>query len=162
MSLIGKIFPENPNEYRGNNLAFYALILYSGLLIWRSFVHFLFWEFGLHDIANVMPLEGTPDPMNLIYLFFSVWGLEQVIRSGLTVMVLIKYRGFIPLMFLINIIEWGVRAIYPLTDFFPSLTSDYTNGITPGAEGVPYILTFLVISFILSLKNKHETRNYNE
>ena len=92
--------------------------------------------------------------MNLIYLFFSLWGLEQVIRTGLTIMVLIKYRGFIPLMFLINVFEWGLRGIYPLTDFFPSLNSDYTNGVTPGAEGVPYILIFLIISLILSLRTK--------
>jgi hypothetical protein len=83
--LLSKIFPENPNEYEGNILAFYALILYTGLLIWRSTIHLLFWEFGLHDIANVMPIKGSPDPMNLIYLFFSLWGLEQVIRTGLTI-----------------------------------------------------------------------------
>ncbi len=154
MSLLSKIFPKNPNEYEGNIFAFYALILFTGLLIWRSTIHLLFWEFGLHDIANVMPIKGSPDPMNLIYLFFSLWGLEQVIRTGLTIMVLIKYRGFIPLMLLINIFEWGLRGIYPLTDFFPSLNPDYTNGVTPGAEGVPYILIFLIISLILSLRTK--------
>ena len=132
----------------------YVLILFTGLLIWRSSIHFLFWEFGLDDIANIKTLVGTPDPMTLIYLFFSLWGLEQVIRTFLTILVLFKYKGLIPLMLLINIFEWGMRGIYPFTDYFPSISSEYTNGMTPGIEGLPYILFFLVTIFILSLKSK--------
>ena len=92
--------------------------------------------------------------MTLIYLFFSLWGLEQVIRTFLTILVLFKYKGLIPLMLLINIFEWGMRGIYPFTDYFPSISSEYTNGMTPGIEGLPYILFFLVTIFILSLKSK--------
>ena len=154
MSLLKKIFPDDPTSYNGSNLAFYGLILFTGLLIWRSSIHFLFWEFGLDDIANIKTLVGTPDPMTLIYLFFSLWGLEQVIRTFLTILVLFKYTGLIPLMLLINIFEWGMRGIYPFTDYFPSISSEYTNGMTPGIEGLPYILFFLVTIFILSLKSK--------
>ena len=154
MSLLKKIFPDDPTSYNGSNLAFYGLILFTGLLIWRSSIHFLFWEFGLNDIANIKTLVGTPDPMTLIYLFFSLWGLEQVIRTFLTILVLSKYTGLIPLMLLINIFEWGMRGIYPFTDYFPSISSEYTNGMTPGIEGLPYILFFLVTIFILSLKSK--------
>ncbi len=154
MSLLKKIFPDDPTSYNGSNLAFYGLILFTGLLIWRSSIHFLFWEFGLNDIANIKTLFGTPDPMTLIYLFFSLWGLEQVIRTFFTILVLFKYKGLIPLMLLINIFEWGMRGIYPFTDYFPSISSEYTNGMTPGIEGLPYILIFLVIIFILSLKSK--------
>ena len=154
MSLLKKIFPDDPTSYNGSNLAFYGLILFTGLLIWRSSIHFLFWEFGLKDIANIKTLVGTPDPMTLIYLFFSLWGLEQVIRTFLTILVLFKYKGLIPLMLLINIFEWGMRGIYPFTDYFPSISSEYTNGMTPGIEGLPYILFFLVTIFILSIKSK--------
>ena len=154
MSLLKKIFPDDPTSYNGSYLAFYGLILFTGLLIWRSSIHFLFWEFGLKDIANIKTLVGTPDPMTLIYLFFSLWGLEQVIRTFLTILVLFKYKGLIPLMLLINIFEWGMRGIYPFTDYFPSISSEYTNGMTPGIEGLPYILFFLVTIFILSLKSK--------
>ena len=154
MSLLKKIFPDDPTSYNGSNLAFYGLILFTGLLIWRSSIHFLFWEFGLNDIANIKTLVGTPDPMTLIYLFFSLWGLEQVIRTFFTILVLFKYKGLIPLMLLINIFEWEMRGIYPFTDYFPSISSEYTNGMTPGIEGLPYILFFLVTIFILSLKTK--------
>ena len=88
MSFLKKIFPDDPTSYKGSNLAFYGLILFTGILIWRSLIHFLYWEFGLHDIANIKPILGTPEPMTLIYLFFSLWGLEQVIRTFLTILVL--------------------------------------------------------------------------
>ena len=154
MSFLKKIFPDDPTSYKGSNLAFYGLILFTGILIWRSLIHFLYWEFGLHDIANIKPILGSPEPMTLIYLFFSLWGLEQVIRTFLTILVLFKYKGFIPLMLLINIFEWGMRGIYPFTDYFPSISPEYTDGITPGVEGLPYVLFFLVIIFMLSLKSK--------
>ena len=154
MSLLKKIFPDDPTSYNGSNLAFFGLILFTGLLIWRSSIHFLFWEFGLHDVANIKSLFGSPDPMTLIYLFFSLWGLEQVIRTFLTILVLFKYQGFIPLMLLINIFEWGMRGIYSFTNFFPSISAEYTNGVTPGIEGLPYALFFLVIVFMLSLRTK--------
>ena len=141
-------------NYYGSNLAFYGLILFTGLLIWRSLVHFLFWEFGLHDIASVNRLDGTPDPMPLVYIFFSLWGLEQVIRTSLTILVLFKYKGFIPLMLLVNLFEWSMRGIYPLTNFFPCISDEYKNGITPGVEGIPFIILFLIIIFILSLRVK--------
>ena len=70
MSFLKKIFPDDPTSYKGSNLAFYGLILFTGILIWRSFIHFLFWEFGLHDVANIKPILGSPEPMTLIYLFF--------------------------------------------------------------------------------------------
>ena len=40
-------------------------------MTWRSVIHMSFEEFGLHGIANVKVLTGTPDPMPLIYAFFS-------------------------------------------------------------------------------------------
>ena len=154
MNLIQIIFPKDPTNYYGSNLAFYGLILFTGLLIWRSLVHFLFWEFGLHEIASVNRLDGTPDPMPLVYIFFSLWGLEQVIRTSLTILVLFKYKGFIPLMLLVNLFEWSMRGIYPLTNFFPSISDEYKNGITPGVEGIPFIILFLLVIFILSLRVK--------
>ena len=78
MSLLKKIFPDDPTSYNGSNLAFYGLILFTGLLIWRSSIHFLFWEFGLNDIANIKTLVGTPDPMTLIYLFFLFGDLNKL------------------------------------------------------------------------------------
>ena len=56
MNFLKKIFPDDPTSYKGSNLAFYGLILFTGILIWRSFIHFLFWEFGLHDVANIKPI----------------------------------------------------------------------------------------------------------
>ena len=113
MSFLKKIFPDDPTSYKGSNLAFYGLILFTGILIWRSFIHFLFWEFGLHDVANIKPILGSPEPMTLIYLFFSLWGLQQVIRTFLTILVLFKYKGFIPA----NCWNRSVSSVYSIFIF---------------------------------------------
>ena len=44
-------------------------------MTWRSIIHMLFEKFGMHDIANLVVLSGDPDPMPLIYMFFSLWGI---------------------------------------------------------------------------------------
>ena len=58
------------------------------------------------------------------------------------------------LMLLINLFEWSMRGIYPLINFFPSISDEYKNGITPGVEGIPFIILFLLVIFILSLRVK--------
>ena len=156
MKILKSLFPDDARVYQGSKIAFYGLILFTGLLIWRSTVHWLFWEFGLHTIANVVPIEGNPDPMRLIYMFFSVWGLEQVIRTFLVIVVLVKYRGLIPLMLLVCSLEWWIRILHSYLDYFPSLDAQYTDGVTPGVVGAPFLGVILLMLFILSLRVKND------
>ena len=156
MKIFKSLFPDDARVYQGNKIAFYGLILFTGLLIWRSTVHWLFWEFGLHTIANVVPIVGDPDPMRLIYMFFSVWGLEQVIRTFLVIVVLVKYRGLIPLMLLVCSLEWWIRILHNYLDYFPSLDAQYTDGVTPGEVGAPFLGVILLTLFILPLRKKND------
>ena len=72
VDFFNKIFPENANNnYSGNRIALWALILFLTLMTWRSAIHMFFEPFGLHEIANIVVLTGDPDPMPLIYRFFS-------------------------------------------------------------------------------------------
>ena len=41
---------------------------------WRAIIHMLFEQYGFHQIANFQAISGDPDPMLLIYRFFSLWG----------------------------------------------------------------------------------------
>ena len=156
MKIFKSLFPDDARVYQGSKMAFYGLILFTCLLIWRSTVHWLFWEFGLHTIANVIPIEGDPDPMRLIYMFFSVWGLEQVIRTFLVIVVLVKYRGLIPLILLVCSLEWWIRILHRYLDYFPSLDAQYTDGVTPGVVGAPFLGVILLMLFILSLRSKND------
>ena len=67
VDFLNKIFPENANNnYSGNRIALWALILFLALMTWRSAIHMFFEPFGMHDIANIVVLIGDPDPMPLI------------------------------------------------------------------------------------------------
>ena len=77
---MNKILPkEIKNIYQGHPIAFWGFIAFLALMTWRSIVHLAYQEYGLHQIANFNLISGDPDPMPAIYLFFSLWGLAQLI-----------------------------------------------------------------------------------
>ena len=154
VDFLNKIFPENANNnYSGNRIALWALILFLTLMTWRSAIHMFFEPFGLHEIANIVVLTGDPDPMPLIYRFFSIWGFAQLIFCIACWIAIIKYRSFIPLMYLFWIFEWGVRVIYyPFFGRGGDVINDYNTAGTPGFYMAPYILILLLIFFVLSLR----------
>ena len=143
------------NIYRGSRIAFWFFIAFVCLMTWRSVIHMFFEEYGMHDIANFISLSGDPDPMPLIYMFFSLWGLAQLIFCGICWVVILRYKSLIPLMFIFWLVEWSIRLfVYPVME--KSVVDDgiYTNGMTPGASGAPYIVFLLIIFLLLSTKEK--------
>ena len=142
------------DRYNGSKIAFYGFIFFLALMTWRAIIHMFFWETGLHDIANVIVLEGNPDPMIPIYLFFSLWGLQQILTCLISLIVLMKYQGLIPLMILIFALEWWIRTFYSLMGM-PSIIAGYTDGVTPGAVGAPFAGVLLLIMLALSLRSKN-------
>ena len=143
------------NTYRGSRLALWFFIEFVCLMTWRSVIHMFFEQYGMHDIANFIVLSGDPDPMPLIYMFFSLWGLAQLIFCGMSWVVILRYKSLIPLMFIFWLVEWSIRLfVYPVME--KSVVDDgiYTNGMTPGASGAPYIVFLLTIFLLLSTKEK--------
>lgn len=143
------------NIYRGSRIAFWFFIAFVCLMTWRSVIHMFFEEYGMHDIAKFIALSGDPDPMPLIYMFFSLWGLAQLIFCGICWVVILRYKSLIPLMFIFWLVEWSIRLfVYPVME--KSVVDDgiYTNGMTPGASGAPYIVFLLIIFLLLSTKEK--------
>lgn len=143
------LFPKQANnDYLGYKLVLYIFVPFLLLMTWRSVIHMSFEEFGLHEIANVKVLTGDPDPMPLIYGFFSVWGLIQLIFCALSWVILLRYRSLTPLIILCFLIEWTMRIFGS-----DSVVNDsaYSTGITPGLTYAPYAVIFLLLLFIFSL-----------
>ena len=108
--MLELLFPKQAdNNYLGYKLVIYLFVPFLLLMTWRSVIHMSFEEFGLHEIANVKVLTGNPDPMPLIYGFFSVWGLIQLIFCALSWVILLRYRSLTPLIILCFLIEWAMR-----------------------------------------------------
>ena len=78
--MFAMLFPKiADNNYLGSRLVVYIFIPFLLLMTWRSIIHLFYAEFGLHGIANMIVLDGSPDPMPVIYAFFSLWGLIQLL-----------------------------------------------------------------------------------
>ena len=154
--MLEMLFPKQANnDYLGYKLVFYFFVPFLLLMTWRSVIHMSFEEFGLHEIANVKVLTGNPDPMPLIYGFFSVWGLIQLIFCALSWVILLRYRSLTPLIILCFLIEWAMRIFGS-----DSVVNDsaYSTGITPGLTYAPYVVIFLLLLFIFYLvKNSKNT-----
>jgi hypothetical protein len=115
----------------------------------------LFEKYGFHEIGNFIPIEGDPDPMLLIYRFFSLWGFAQLTFCLVCWVVIFRYRALIPLMYLLWLFEWGFRTFgYPLIREDITIQGIYTLGATPGGVGAPYATFLLIILFSLSLIQK--------
>ena len=143
------------NNFNGHKIALWGFILFTLLMTWRSILHMLFEKYGFHEIANFLPIEGDPDPMLLIYRFFSLWGFVQLIFCLVCWVVIFRYRALIPLMYLLWLFEWGFRTFgYPLIREEITIQGTYTLGATPGEFGAPYITFLLIILFSLSLIQK--------
>ena len=158
---MNKILPkEIKNIYQGHPIAFWGFITFLALMTWRSIVHLAYQEFGLHQIANFNVISGDPDPMPLIYLFFSLWGLAQLIFCLFCWVVVFRYKELISLMYILFISEWAIRLIiYPLTDLGLANDELYSNGMTPGADFAPFVLIALIGLLLLSIKESKSLRS---
>ena len=144
------------NDFQGHRFALWGFILFTLLMSWRAIIHMLFEQYGFHQIANFQVISGVPDPMLLIYRFFSLWGFAQLIFCIVCWIVIFRYRALIPLMYLLWIFEWAFRTFgYPLIREEIAVQGLYTNGMTPGSVGAPYVSIILLVLFGLSIfKNK--------
>ena len=144
------------NNFQGHRFALWGFILFTLLMSWRAIIHMLFEQYGFHQIANFQVISGDPDPMLLIYRFFSLWGFAQLIFCIVCWIVIFRYRALIPLMYLLWLFEWAFRTFgYPLIREEIAVQGLYTNGMTPGSVGAPYVSIILLVLFGLSIfKNK--------
>ena len=147
---LHNLFPEQANnDYRGSKIALYIFPLIALVILGRSLIHFLKSDAGINSISTIVTFEGTPDPDQVIYLFASLWGSQQVIMALLYGVVLLRYRALIPLMYLLLVIEIGFRLIsgslHPLTEIY------YLQRPPGGASNIPALLGISVL-LLLSLR----------
>ena len=143
------------NNYHGHPVALWAFVLFVALMTWRSIIHMLFEEVGMHNIANFIILTGDPDPMPVIYQFFSLWGFAQLIFCLVCWIVIFRYKALVPLMYLFWLFEWSFRTIgYSFIRDSITAQGVYTVDVTPGVALAPYASLLLIILLSLSLLQK--------
>ena len=150
-SLLDRILPARAcNDYRGSRFALLVFGFLSIVMMGRSLIHMLKDDAGANSIATMITFSGTPDPDNAIYMFASLWGLEQAIMALVYFIVLARYRNLAPLMYITLLIEWGGRIL--MGRFIHPLGDAYFVGTAPGKAGAIPSLILISVMLVLSLR----------
>ena len=152
------LFPSRlNNRYEGSKIALYGLYPIFAMYIFRSLVHFLAENSGLVGIATikVFPISDGLNPNNIIYLFASLLGATQVSLTIVLLILFIKYKNLIPLIYLICLLDQCLRLI---SGYLHPLGEDYYINTPPGVISNIPVLLYLILMFYLSLigSTKHD------
>jgi hypothetical protein len=152
------LFPSKlNNQYEGSKIALYGLYPVFAIYIFRSLVHFLAENSGLVGIATikVFPISDGLNPNNIIYLFASLLGATQVSLTIVLLILFIKYKILIPLIYLICLLDQCLRLI---SGYLHPLGEDYYINTPPGVISNIPVLLYLILMFYLSLigSTKHD------
>lgn len=149
--MFNRLFPTTANnEYHGSAIAKWVLGAFVLLFTGRSLIHYFKDDGGANSIASLVTFEGSPDPDQVIYLMFSLWGAQQLLTVFLMAVVLWRYRSLIPLMFLVVVLEQGLRIGAGL---MTPLTADYYEHVPPGSSANLPLLILAVVMLALSLRD---------
>jgi len=141
-TIIKHIFPKTlNNDYKGYKIAIYVFFALTALTLWRSQHHLFAADGGAQSIATI-PLDTfTTSGAAAVIGVFGLWGLSQLIIGMIYLIVSLRYRAMIPLMYLLMFVEYFVRTVY-----FPLAKPIPTVGTAPGAIGnLPLMIIALVM-----------------
>tara|TARA_B100000965_G_scaffold109450_1_gene90455 strand:+ start:20 stop:484 length:465 start_codon:yes stop_codon:yes gene_type:complete len=147
-----KLFPSGlDNQYKGSKIALYGLYPIFAIYIFRSLVHFLAENSGLVGIATIkeFPINEGLDPNTVIYLFASLWGATQVALTVILLILFVKYKNLIPLIYLICLLDQCFRLI---SGYLHPLGEDYYINTPPGVISNIPVLLYLMLMLYLSLR----------
>ena len=151
-----KLFPSDlNNQYKGSKLIEYGLYPIFAIYIFRSLVHFLAENSGLVGIATIkeFPITDGLNPNNIIYLFASLWGATQVSLTMILLILFIKYKNLIPLIYLVCLLDQCFRLT---SGYLHPLGEDYYINTPPGVISNVPVLLYLIFMFYLSLRERTE------
>ena len=144
--MINKILPNTvDNIYSGYKIALWFFYLITAMTVVRSCIHIFKHDGGAQSIATI-PLDTyTNGGAEAVIFIFAYWGLSQLLFGILYVIVAMKYKSLISLMYLSLLVEYGGRFIISL---FKSLE---TVGQAPGGVGNYVLPIVCLIMFFLSI-----------
>ena len=130
------------NIIRGSKIPFYIFALYALVSLVRSCIHLLAPDGGAGSIAGMdLSVAGADG----IIFAFALWGSSQLILAVMQLLVVFRYRSFVPFMYLMLLLEVLLRELVGKTK---PVTFAYTP---PGAIGNQLILPLAALMLGLSL-----------
>ena len=144
--MLNRILPARiDNRYRGHPVGLWLFVPIALIKLSQSFTHLLKHDGGAQSISTI-PLDTYPAgaAQNVIGLFAHL-GLEQLLLASIFLLVLIRYRALIPLMYFLIVAHYiGGRIVGQ----FKPLALAGTSGVS-----TPFLVIAIlsVAGLILSL-----------
>jgi hypothetical protein len=136
------------NTYTGHPIALYTFYIIIFITIVRSLINILAPDGGAQSIATI-PLDTySVESANTVIFMFGLWGISQLLLGILFLVIAIRYRALIPLMYLFIFTEYSLRLIL---GFFKPIT---LTGVAPGGIGNYMFIILSIFLFMLSMKTK--------
>jgi hypothetical protein len=147
--MLDRLLPAHAdNTYQGSKI---ALWIFAALLLLESVIgtNSIFMARDIASSADGIPLDAfAPAAAQTVVSLFAMLGLAHLMMCVLCVIVLVRYRALIPLMFSLLLVDLlGRRAI---RYFLPIPTV----GAPPGNIVTIVLLTLLVAGLALSLRSQ--------
>ena len=135
---LRSILPDDVFRYGGARWVGWFSVLLAVVTTGRSLVHIFRADGGAASIAGIdLDVEGG---RNLVAMF-GQWGLEQLLLAGLAWLALLRYRGLIPLVLLINLLDAIGRIVIGRAK--PLQVAKPPPGAYGSAAAVPILATAL-------------------
>jgi hypothetical protein len=144
---VSRLLPRDPTSYFGAMIAFWLTALYLVVITVRSCIHLFSADGGAQSIATI---DTTVTGGDNIIAVFGQWGATQLLLALLLWVLLLRYRGLLPLVILILLVEPLLRALAG------HLKPLETIGTAPGAALNWYAAPMLAVLLYLALCPAHD------
>ena len=131
------------NSLKGSKLPFFVFAIYAVISTGRSLIHLLATDGGAGSIAGMdLSVTGAQG----IILAFALWGSSQLILALIQIIVVLRYRALVPLMYCLLIIEILLRQ---LVGYLKPVSFAHTP---PGAIANQIILPLALLMLVMSVR----------
>lgn len=155
-----KVFPKiADNKYGGHWIGLLLLSFYTLKSFVAGSVHMFAPDGGAQSIASIVLDQFTEGAANSIITIFGAWGMEQFVLGLIALVILLRYKGLIPMVAMVYVIEYAGRIALPL--FTPGVVSAHTP---PGhaMDAVLFPLTFLMLLLCLYRPKSKRGQGYKQ
>ena len=120
------------------------------MTLFRSLIHVFAPDGGAQSIASInLSVEGGQTIVGI----FTQWGLSQLLLGIVFLIVVVRYKNLIPLMYVFIFVEYTSRFL--LGQWKPI----ETQVLPPGAVGNIVLPFIAILMFVLSIKEQGTSRN---
>ncbi len=150
--MLNPILPRQvDNDYRGHKAALWVLALLLLMKVSMS-VNSIFNGRLVASSADGIPLDTfTAAGAQTVVSLFAILGLSQLTLCLVGILVLVRYRALMPLLFSLLLLEYVGRRL-----IFHYLPVPRT-GTPPGSTINLILLALMVVGLVLSLRNRGAT-----